>query len=37
MDQIAARRSTTVHLGIPSFTDAAGRTSTNPPSCQNNQ
>ena len=31
MDQITARRSQTVHLGIPTFTDAAGRTSTNPP------
>lgn len=28
MDQIAARRSSTVDLGIPSFTDAAGRTVT---------
>ena len=32
MDQIAARRGQAVHLGIPTFTDAAGRTSTNPPS-----
>jgi len=30
MDQIAARRSSTVDLGIPSFTDAAGRTVTTP-------
>jgi hypothetical protein len=28
MDQITARRNQTVHLGIPSFTDAAGRTIT---------
>ena len=26
MDQFSARRSTTVHLGIPSFSEAAGRT-----------
>ncbi|HEY3090311.1 MAG TPA: hypothetical protein VGJ59_19850 [Jatrophihabitantaceae bacterium] len=33
MDQIAARHSNAVQLGIPTFTDAAGRTtSTNPPS-----
>jgi hypothetical protein len=34
MDQIAARRSSAVQLGIPTFTDAAGRTTTtgrNPP------
>jgi hypothetical protein len=30
MDQIAARRSSTVDLGIPSFTDAAGGTVTTP-------
>jgi hypothetical protein len=30
MDQITARRSQTVQLGIPTFTDAAGRSSTNP-------
>jgi len=30
MDQITTRRNQTVHLGIPTFTDAAGRTSTNP-------
>jgi hypothetical protein len=30
MDQITARRSNTVPLGLPTFTDAAGRT-TNPP------
>jgi hypothetical protein len=35
MDQITARRDQTVHLGIPTFTDAAGRTSTNPPSHRN--
>jgi hypothetical protein len=35
MDQITARRNHTVQLGIPTFTDAAGRTSTNPPSRQN--
>ena len=29
MDQITTRRSQTVQLGIPAFTDAAGRTSTN--------
>ncbi len=32
MDQITARRNHTVQLGIPTFTDTAGRTSTNPPS-----
>jgi hypothetical protein len=32
MDQITARRNHTVQLGIPSFTDAAGRTITTPPS-----
>jgi hypothetical protein len=32
MDQITARRSQTIQLGIPTFTDAAGRTSTNQPS-----
>jgi integrase-like protein len=31
MDQISARRAQTVHLGIPTFADAAGRTSTNEP------
>jgi Phage integrase family len=30
MDQITARRSNTVQLGLPTFTDTAGRTSTNP-------
>lgn len=30
MDQITARRSSAVQLGIPTFTDAAGRTSTEP-------
>jgi hypothetical protein len=32
MDQITARRDQTIQLGIPAFTDAAGRTSANPPS-----
>jgi hypothetical protein len=32
MDQITARRSTTVNLGIPAFADAAGRTVTTPAS-----
>src|SRR6266581_186391 len=32
MDQITARRSQATQLGIPAFTDAAGRTSTSPPS-----
>jgi hypothetical protein len=31
MDQIAARRGQAVDLSIPTFTDAAGRTSTSPP------
>jgi hypothetical protein len=31
MDQISARRAQAVHLGIPTFTDAAGRTSTQEP------
>jgi hypothetical protein len=31
MDQIAARRNQALDLGIPTFTDAAGRTSTSPP------
>jgi len=38
MDQITARRNSTVQLGIPSFTSAAGRTvttSTTPPSRRN--
>jgi integrase len=35
MDQITARRNQTVQLAIPTFTDAAGRTSTNPPSRPN--
>jgi hypothetical protein len=35
MDQITARRDHTVQLGIPSFTDAAGRTGTNPSSFPN--
>ena len=30
MDQITARRNQTVQLGVPAFTDAAGRSSTNP-------
>ncbi|MGH3710518.1 MAG: hypothetical protein ACRDRU_14620 [Pseudonocardiaceae bacterium] len=35
MDQITARRNHTTQLGIPTFTDTAGRTSTNPPSHPN--
>jgi integrase len=35
MDQITARRDQTVQLGIPTFTDVAGRASTNPPSRPN--
>jgi hypothetical protein len=31
MDQISARRAQTVHLGLPTFADAAGRTSTTEP------
>ena len=31
MDQITTRRNQTVQLGVPSFTDAAGRTGTTPP------
>jgi len=34
MDQITARRSATINLGIPAFADAAGRTVTNPASLQ---
>ena len=34
MDQIAARRSATITLGMPSFADAAGRTVTTPASPQ---
>ncbi len=34
MDQITARRSTAINLGIPAFADAAGRTVTNPASLQ---
>jgi hypothetical protein len=30
MDQISADRTKTVQLGIPSFTDAAGRTTSDP-------
>ena len=30
MDQITDRRDQTVQLGIPTFTDAAGRTNTSP-------
>ena len=30
MDQITTRRNQTVQLGVPAFTDAAGRSSTNP-------
>ena len=30
MDQISASRTTTVQLGIPSFTDTAGRTTDHP-------
>jgi len=30
MDQITARRNQTVQLGVPTFTESAGRTSTNP-------
>ena len=32
MDQIVARRSQATQLSIPTFTDTAGRASTNPPS-----
>jgi len=35
MDQITARRSNTVQLGLPTFTDAAGRTSTKQPRDRN--
>lgn len=36
MDQITVRRTTAVHLGMPAFTDTAGRTAAStPPSCQN--
>jgi hypothetical protein len=31
MDQISARRSATVNLGLPGFADTAGRTVTTPP------
>jgi hypothetical protein len=31
MDQITTRRSQATDLGIPTFTDAASRTSTSPP------
>jgi hypothetical protein len=31
MDQIATRRDTAVHLGIPTFTEAAGRASSSRP------
>jgi uncharacterized membrane protein YjjP (DUF1212 family) len=31
MDQIAARRGQAVNLGVPTFTDAASRTTTSPP------
>jgi hypothetical protein len=31
MNQIAARRGQAVDLSIPTFTDAASRTSTSPP------
>ena len=31
MDQITTRRNQTVQLGVPAFTDAAGRTGTTPP------
>ena len=34
MNQITARRSQAIQLGIPAFTDAAGRASTSPPSRQ---
>ena len=30
MDQITARRNQAIQLGIPTFTDTAGRTKTNP-------
>lgn len=36
MDQITARRNQTVNLGTPTFTEAAGRTSTNPPPIDGN-
>ena len=35
MDQIVARRSQAVQLSIPTFTDTAGRASTNPTSDTN--
>jgi hypothetical protein len=35
MDQIVARRSQAVQLSIPTFTDTAGRASTNPTSDPN--
>lgn len=35
MDQITTRRTQTVQLSIPTFTDAAGRTSTSPSSLRN--
>lgn len=37
MDQITTRRDNAVHLGIPAFTDTAGRTTTNTtgPHCRN--
>jgi hypothetical protein len=31
MNQIAAHRGQAIDLGIPTYTDAAGRTSTSPP------
>ena len=31
MDQISARRSATVNLGLPGFADTAGRTATTSP------
>ncbi len=37
MDQITVRRAQTVQLGVPTFTDAAGRTTTNPPSHKNSR
>jgi hypothetical protein len=37
VDQITARRATTISLGMPAFTDAAGRTVTGPASPQSAQ
>jgi len=35
MDQITTRRDTATNLGIPTFTDAAGRTTNRPLPVQN--